>query len=67
MYLKSSATTIIGRDIMLPSVPKGKKLVLVLVTSTPMTETRGEAVETAETARKSKDSKESKGEYLNLA
>ena len=44
-----------------------KKLVLVLATSTPVTETRGEAVETAETTGEGKDGKESKEEYPNLA
>ena len=47
-----------------------KKLVSVSATSTPVTETRKEAVETAKavkTAEVSKDGKESKGEYRNLA
>ena len=44
----------------------GKKLVLVLITSTPATGTREEAVETAETI--GKNGKESEGEYLeNIA
>ena len=53
-----------------------KKLVSVSATSTPVTETRKEAVEAAksvrtantiETAEVGKDNKESKGEYSNLA
>ena len=47
--------------------PGAKKLVSVLATSMPVTETRREAFETAETAREGKDGKESKGEYPNLA
>ena len=43
---------------------KVKKLVLVLATSTPVTETKEEVVETAKV---SKDGEESKDEYLNLA
>ena len=47
-----------------------KKLVSVSTTSTPVTETREEAVETAkavETAEAGKDGKESESEYQNLA
>ena len=47
--------------------PKAKKLVLVLVTFTPVTETRGEAVKIAETAKEGRNSEESEGEYPNLA
>ena len=47
--------------------PGAKKLVSSTVTSTPMTETRREAVETAEIAGKGRDGKESKNEYSNLA
>ena len=50
--------------------PEAKKLVLVSATSTPVTETREETVETAKTvesAEVAKDSAESKGEYPNLA
>ena len=46
--------------------PGAKKLVLVSATSTPVTETRKEAVETAETAGEGRDGKESKCEYPNL-
>ena len=54
------------------SKPKNglKKLVSVLATSTPMTGTREEAVDTAkfvETAEVGKDDKKSKDEYPNLA
>ena len=47
--------------------PEAKKLVLVSANSTPVTETREEAVETAETAGEGKDGEESKGKYPNLA
>ena len=43
-----------------------KNLVLVLATSTPGTETRGEAVETAETAGMGKNSKKSEDKDPNL-
>ena len=73
---KSSASPAIGRDIIqicVPRIQKGvKKLVSVLTTSTPMTGTREEAVETAKadgTAKAIKTTEvgeESKGKYLNL-
>ena len=48
--------------------PKAKKLVLVLATSTPVTETREEAVaEAVESTKVGKDSAENKCEYPNLA
>ena len=47
--------------------PEAKKLASVLATSTPVTETRKEAVETAETTGEGRDGKESKSEYPNLA
>ena len=49
--------------------PEVKKLVLVLATSTPVTVTREETIETAEaveTAEVGKDGGESEGEYPNL-
>ena len=76
MSLKSSATTVTGRDITPPSVSKSQKLVLVLATSTLMTEIREETTETVEaikiaeaveSAEVGKNDTESKGEYPNLA
>ena len=67
---KSSATTVTKRDITPPSVLRGQKLVSVSLTSTLVTRTRKETVETAEaieTAKIAKDGEESKGEYPNLA
>lgn len=69
---KSSATSVIERDIIWTNISqiwrKVKKLVLVLVISTPITGTREEVVEIAEIAKVDKDGKESEDEYSeNLA
>ena len=79
MSHKLSATTVTKKDITPPSIPEAKKLVSVSATSTPVTDTQEETVETVkavetaevvetakavETAGTDKDGKESEGKYL---